>query len=197
MLEGTNGSTSAPGASSRTAYVLAGVFLALALLIIIAIFRATESCAQHLESARYNQENYGSAPSTCFQYFLNKAVQPALGMSLPFFFLAGVLLTKEKRRERQSGKPKQEKIAFALSISTVLTFLLSLILIRSIRCEGFGCLGLAPLIALVLSVFPPLLFVFALWYLQARYPWNNRHFLAVAVTLALLTLLAYAQTPLL
>lgn len=182
---------------SFKAYSLAGVLLALSIVIITGIFLGSGTCRQHLESARYNQQNYGIAPSGCFQYFVNNALIPSLIVSLPFIFLAAVLFTKEWRIDYPSHQPKHEKIAFTLSISTVLILFLFLALVMSIDCEGFGCLGIAPLIALTIGAFPPLLFSFSLWYLKARYLWRNWQFLVVTISVVLLTLLAYTQTPLL
>ena len=190
-------SSSANNILSTKAYILAVTFLILTLLLFIANFRTAGGCQEYLDSAQYFEQQYGLAPDSCFQHFLNKALIPSIVMALPFIFISGILFFKEKKKEYQIIKPKQEKIAFWFLIFTVLLFLLSFILIKSIRCEGFGCLGLAPLIAASIGVLPPLIFGFSLWFLKARYQWGKWKFLAVTMGLIFLLVLAYFQTPLL
>jgi len=113
---------------------------------------------------------------------------------LPFIFFSIILLFKEKRKEYKSNLPKQEKIAFWLSMFAILSFLLSFVWIKSIPCEGFGCFGLAPLILASMVIFPPLIFGSSLWFLHVRYQWGKRKFLAVTIALIFLILLAYFQT---
>ena len=182
--------------SSTRVYILTVAFLVLIFFIFIANFRYP-SCQQYLYSAQYIQQQYGITPDSCFQHYLDKAIVPSIVMSLPFAFFLGILFFKERKKEYQFIKSKQEKIAFLLSISTVLFFLFSFVLIKSIRCEGFGCLGLAPLIAGSIGIFPPLIFGFSLWFLKSRYQWVNKNFLATTIGLVLLLVIAYFQTPLL
>jgi hypothetical protein len=182
--------------SSARVYILSAICLTLMLIIFAAYFRAAD-CQQYLYSAQYLQQQYGIAPRTCFQNYLNKALIPSVVIASPLVFLLGILFLKEKKKQYLFTKTKQERIAFWLSIFTLISFLLSLALIKSIPCEGFACIALGPLIAASFTVFPPLFFGFSLWFFRARYQWEKRKFLAVTVGLILLLLLAYAQTPLL
>ena len=189
-------SNSVNNASSTKAYILAIAFLVLILFIFVANFRGA-SCQEYLYSAEYMQQQYGIVPDSCFQHYLNKALIPSIAMALPFLFFLGILFFKERRKEYQFIKSKQEKISFRLSIFMALISLLSFVLIKSIHCEGFGCLGLAPLIAGSIGIFPPLIFGFSLWFLKTRYQWASRNFIAVMIGLILLLVIAYFQTPLL
>lgn len=169
--------------------------MACALLIIvplafIARFRAAGSCEEYLNAAQILQRSYGIIPGTCFQHYLNKGLIPSLIFALPFVFISGVLFFKEKRKGDKVINLRQEATAFWLSTLTVLTFLLSLILIKSIHCDDFGCLALAPLIAASIYVFLPLIFGSSLWFLKVRYQWERRKFLAVTVGLIFFLLCA-------
>ena len=189
-------SNSVNNTSSARVYILAIAFLVLIIFIFVANFRGA-SCEQYLYLAQYIQQQYGIAPDSCLQHYLNKAFIPSMVMSLPFLFFFVILFFKERKKEYQCIKSKQEKISFGLSIFTVLIFLLSFVFIKSIHCEGFGCLGLAPLIAGSVGIFPPLIFGFSLWFLGARYQWTKKKFLAATVGLIVLLVIAYFQTPLL
>ena len=189
-------SNSANNISSFKAYVLIVIFLILAVMTImpsISNFRENRGCEEYLNLAK----EYNLTPSSCFQYSLQKYVAPSLAMASPFFFIILVILFKEKKKKYQPAKSNQEKIVFWLSILAVLAFLLSFVLIRAIRCESFGCLGLAPLIAASIGIFPLLIFGFSLWFLMIRYQWGKRKFLMVTIFQIFLLVLAYFQTPLL
>ncbi len=189
-------SNSVTSHSLSRAYVFAAIFLVFVLLIFVAHFRVAD-CQTYLYSAQYLQQQYGIAPRTCFQNYLNKALIPSVIITLPLIFLSGILFLKERKKAYRLKKSRQEGIAFWLFIFSVISLFVSIILIRSIPCEGFACVALGPLIAVIYAVFPPLIFGFSLWFFKSRYQWENRRFLAVTVGLILLLLLAYAQTPLL
>ena len=189
-------SNSANSISSFKAYTLVVIFLILAVMAVIPSvtnFQQNNGCEGYLSLAK----QYGFAPSSCSQYYFDKYIIPSVAMASPFLFILLILLFKEKKKDYQATKPKQEKISFWLSISMVILFLLSFVLIRSIHCESFGCLGLAPLIAASIAIFPPLIFGFSLWFLKVRYQWGKIKFLAATISLIILLLLAYSQTPLL
>jgi hypothetical protein len=181
--------------SSFKVYTLAFLFLVLSVISVmptISNFRENRGCEAYVNLAK----EYNFPPSSCFQYSLQKYVIPAVAMISPFVFNILIILFKEKKKKYQPAKSKQEKIAFSLSVFASLTFLLSFILIRGIRCEGFGCLGLAPLVAASIGILPPLIFGFSLWFLIARYQWGKQEFLVVAIVQILLLIVAYIQTPL-
>ena len=181
--------------SSLKVYILVFLFLVLAVESImpyIATFRQNRGCETYLNLAKA----YNFSPLSCLQYSLQKYIVPAVAMVLPFLFIILVILFKEKKKECPPTKLRKEKIAFLLSVFSILTFMLSYDLITGIRCEGFGCLGLAPLIAASVIIFPPLIFGFSLWFLMARYQWKKQKFLAVAIVQIILLIGAYMQTPL-
>jgi len=169
---------------------LACALLIIALLSFIANFHAAGSCKEYLYTAQILQRSYGVIPDTCFQHYVNKGLIPSIAMALPFVFISGVLFFKEKKNGDKVINLRQEAIAFWLSTLTVLTFLLSLILIKSIHCDDFGCLALAPLIAASIYVSLPLIFGFSLWFLKVRYQWERRKFMAVTVGLIFFLLCA-------
>ncbi len=188
-------SNSVNNTSSFKAYTLIVVFLILAIMAIVPSvtnFQQNNGCEEYLSLAK----EYGFTPSSCSQYYFDNYIIPSVVVVSPFLFILLVLLFKEKKKDYQFTKLKQEKISFWLSTITVILFWSSLILIRSIRCDGFGCLGLAPLIAASIAIFPPLILGFSLWFLKVRYQWGKIKFLAVTIGLIVLLVLAYLQTPL-
>ena len=181
--------------SSARAYILAAMLLILVLLVFVAYFRAAD-CQQYLYLAQYRQQEYGIAPDSCLQNYLRNALIPSVVIALPFVFLLATFFLKERRKEFRFTKSKQEGIAFWLSVVTIELILLFLVLIKSIRCEGFGCLALGSLVAAAIAIFPPLIFGFSLWFLRSRYQWENQRFLAMTAGVIFLLLLAYFQTAL-
>jgi hypothetical protein len=182
--------------SSFKTYILIVVFLMLAVMAVIPSvnhFQQNKGCEAYFNLAK----EHGLTPSSCSRYCFGKYVVPSVAMASPFLFVLFILLFKEKQKHCQLTQSKQERISFWLLIAVVLLFLFSFILIKSIHCEGFGCLGLAPLIGASIVIFPPLILGFSLWFLKARYQWGKKQFLAVVIGLIILLLLAYAQTPLL
>ena len=177
---------------SGRAYVLAGAMLLPSVLLAGMYVRAAGSCRQYQETARYMQENYGSVPVSCARHFLQEVFPPAGGLALPGIFLAAVLFSQEKRRAVRLDRTRQEAIAFWLALSSILLALGFIVVVKTTRCEGFGCLGLGPLIAVGVGVFPPLILGASLWFLAARYRWKERGLLKTA--LVLLTLVGLAGT---
>lgn len=180
--------------SSTKSYILAITFLILALLPFVAYFRTASSCKEVFQAAKDMGRDYGLAPQTCLYYYINKFIIPSAAFALPFAFLSLILLFKEKKKGIQSVKSKQEKIAFWLSIFTFISFLVSFVLIGSMKCEGFGCLGLSSLISRLIYVFTLLISIFSLWFLKARYQWKIGKFLAVIFSLLVLLFIAFSQT---
>lgn len=183
--------------SSTRTYILAVAFLILAVLPFVANFRAASGCQEILQAANDMERDYGLTPQTCLHYYINKVVIPSAAFALPFAFLSLILFFKEKKKAYPIIRLKQEKIAFWLSIFTFISFLVSFVLIGSMKCEGFGCFGLSTLISRLIYVFTLLISIFSLWFLKARYQWKIGKFLAVIFSLLVLLLIAYSQTPLL
>lgn len=172
--------------SAIKAYFLAVCCLIFVLAIVASFvydFQDNQGCAQI----------YSIVPVSCSQYSLQQYVFPAIATALPFLFIFLVLIFKERKGAYQLTKLKQEKTSFWFFILTIIIFLLSIVFIKSIRCESFGCLGLSPLILFDIVVFPPLIFSFSLWFLKSRYHWEKWKFLMMSITLAILLLFAYIQ----
>lgn len=180
--------------SSAKPYILAAMLLVLALLPLAAHFHVASSCQDILQIGKDMERDYGLAPQTCLHYYVNKIIIPSATFALPFIFLSGLLLLEEKKKIYNSVKSKQEDIAFWMLIITVLLFLLSVIFIGFIFCEGFGCLGLSPLIQYTVYVFSLLISSFSLWFLKSRFQWGKRKLLISASCLIFFLLIAYFQT---
>ena len=180
---------------SLKAYTLAIMFFILATISIlpyISNFHYNRGCEAYLNLSK----EYNFSPSSCTQYILQKYVLPSVGTILPFAFSMIITLFKEKNRKYRLIMSKQQKSAFWLTVFATLAFLLSIIFIRGVPCEGFGCLGLGPLIAVIVIIFPPLIFGSFLWFIWARYQWGKRQFLAIATAQVVFAFVAYLQTPL-
>ena len=180
--------------SSLRVYILALVLLAQAAWVVVPSvrsFRNNRGCQGYFDLAT----QYGFRPKSCFQYSLDKYVVPAMAMASPFVFVALVMLWKERRQAYLVGKLRQQALAYWLVMISSLMALLSFAVIGSIRCEGFGCLGLAPMVATTSIVVPPLVCGVSLWFLAARYQWSPRLFLATSIGVSLCLMLAYSQTP--
>jgi hypothetical protein len=181
---------------ARRAWTLAALSLLVAALGVAAMFARSGGCARYEELRGYALEQGAPGPQSCFAYLLDRSIIPSLAISLPFLFCAAMLGYKEKRHfsvAAARGGGRQELLAYRSGIVAAALLLLATALIRSIRCEGFGCLGLAPLIALTLSTFPPLLLASVLSFARVRYEWPARQFPIAAVILAVLTGLAYTH----
>lgn len=175
-----------------TLVIMFFIFATISILPYISNFQDNRGCEAYLNLSKV----YNFSPSPCVQYVLQKYVVPSVATILPFGFSMIVTLSKEKNKKYRLVKSKQQKSAFWLTILAALIFLLSIVLIRGISCEGFGCLGLGPLIAVIIIIFPPLIFGSFLWFLLTRYQWGKRQFLAIAITQVVLVFVAYIQTPL-
>ena len=181
--------------SPAKVYILISIFIVLVILIFTANL-LNINCEQYLYSTQYIQQQYNITPDSCLEHYINKALIPSIAMALPFVFIAIILFLKEKKKEYQINKAKHENIAFWLLIFTVLFFLISLILIKNISCDGFGCLSLAPIIASSITIFPLLIFVFSLWFLKAHYQWKKQKFIVIIICLLILLLVGYLKSPL-
>ena len=175
--------------------VLLAIFVAMAATpfgFVIDTYRQNNGCEAYFDlSIAYNFD-----PSSCLEYTVRKYIVPLIALAAPSLFVIFVLIFKEATRQSELTNSKQEYYAFLLTSISAASFGLSVKLIAGMSCEGFGCLGTAPLLAVSFIIFPPLVFGASLWFLCARYEWKKNRYLATAVVETVLLILAYTQTPL-
>lgn len=172
--------------SPMGAYILISLFLSFALLAFALNFYITPGCKQYLGLVQYSP---GITSDTCFSFYFWKGFIASITEALPFFFLGGTLIYKEKNKNYQI-QSRKEKITFWLLGSTLIIFLFYLILLMRVpHCSDAECLIWVILTLPIYFIFPPLIFVFALWFLKTRYQWRKWEFGLIQTGTILLLLL--------